>query len=424
VTDASPFLSNSDQLPALAVSAELSSCDVEESAWILHRWLAERYAHVAVAVTLNGSGAALSQWIDPSFELPVDWSGDHGRPVVAASGHATSSSVTIVVVPAEDRLTSGARLEGALAALARVLAARIGRLPSEFDTARLALAHALAGERDRVTHQLTDHFAQYLHTIVGRLGGESEGDACARVRSATSVASRALVELRETRRPVWRQARRLDDAFGVLEGDLGELARAAGIQLELTLVAPHAQILPNTVLDAAATITRATVLNVVEHAAATRARVAWRVDGGELVASIVDDGSGFDPQCAGGGGLASMRRRAEGLGGTLEVAATPGWGTRVLAHLPLQFERSAPADESASAVIGTLSDRELAVLRLMAVGYRNREIAAELFISTNTVKFHVSKILEKLDARTRAEAAAVAFAARLQPAHEPAAAAA
>ena len=295
---------------------------------------------------------------------------------------------------------------------------------SEFDTARLALAHALAGERDRVTHELTDQFAQYLHTIVCRLDGGSGGDVRARVRSATCVASRALVELREARGPVWRQARRLDKAFGVLENDLGELARAAGIQLELTLVAPQAQILPNTVLDTAASITRAAVLNVVEHAEATRARVEWRVDGDELVASIVDDGSGFDPQSAGGGGLVTVRRRAEGLGGTLEVAATRGWGTRVLAQLPLQFETSVPADESASAVISTLSERELAVLRLMAVGYRNREIAAELFISTNTVKFHVSKILEKLDARTRAEAAAVAFAARLQPAPEPTAIAA
>ena len=94
------------------------------------------------------------------------------------------------------------------------------------------------------------------------------------------------------------------------------------------------------------------------------------------------------------------------------------------ARLPLRVDNPAPADESASARVGTLSDRELAILRLLAVGHRNREIAAELFLSPHTVKFHVGNIFEKLGVRTRAEAAAVAFAAGLHPAPQPAAAAA
>ena len=309
-------------------------------------------------------------------------------------------------------------------ALARVLAARIGCPPWETDTARLSIAHAVAGERDRITQELTDHFAQYLHTIVNHLGDGAGSDAGARLQAATSVASRALVELRETRRPVWRQARRVDEAFGVLENPLGELARAANIQLERTLRAPQAQILPNTVLDAAASITRAAMLNVVEHSGATRVRIDWRVDADHLAVSVVDDGSGFDPQRAADGGLAAMRRRAEVLGGSLEIAPTPTWGTRILARLPLRVDNPVPADESASARVGTLSDRELAILRLLAVGHRNREIAAELFLSPHTIKFHVGNIFEKLGVRTRAEAAAVAFAAGLHPAPEPAAAAA
>ena len=51
-----------------------------------------------------------------------------------------------------------------------------------------------------------------------------------------------------------------------------------------------------------------------------------------------------------------------------------------------------------------LSERESEVLALMAEGAGNREIAARLHISENTVKFHVSSILNKLGAATRTEA--------------------
>lgn len=51
-----------------------------------------------------------------------------------------------------------------------------------------------------------------------------------------------------------------------------------------------------------------------------------------------------------------------------------------------------------------LSDRELEVLRLVAGGKSNREIAAALSVSDNTVKFHLKNILQKLNASNRVEA--------------------
>jgi len=60
-----------------------------------------------------------------------------------------------------------------------------------------------------------------------------------------------------------------------------------------------------------------------------------------------------------------------------------------------------------------LSAREIEVLRLVAAGKSNRQIAEELVISTNTVDRHVSHILSKIGAANRAEAAAYAAKQRL-----------
>ena len=60
---------------------------------------------------------------------------------------------------------------------------------------------------------------------------------------------------------------------------------------------------------------------------------------------------------------------------------------------------------------GRLSPREAEVLRLISGGKTNREIAAELVISTNTVARHVSNIFDKVGAANRTEAAAYAHRA-------------
>jgi DNA-binding NarL/FixJ family response regulator len=75
------------------------------------------------------------------------------------------------------------------------------------------------------------------------------------------------------------------------------------------------------------------------------------------------------------------------------------------AKLLTEFARLARrADERRSAPSPRLTDRELEVLRLVAQGLSNREIAAALYISENTVKNHVRSILEKLHLHSRMEA--------------------
>jgi DNA-binding NarL/FixJ family response regulator len=59
-------------------------------------------------------------------------------------------------------------------------------------------------------------------------------------------------------------------------------------------------------------------------------------------------------------------------------------------------------------IAGLLTPRELAVLRLVAAGQSNRQIAASLAITERTVKFHVTAVFNKLGADNRAQAVALA----------------
>ena len=65
-----------------------------------------------------------------------------------------------------------------------------------------------------------------------------------------------------------------------------------------------------------------------------------------------------------------------------------------------------------------LSDRELEVLRLLAGGQSNAEIAAELVLSVRTVEKHVANIYAKIGARGRADAATYALRHGLAPTND------
>ena len=87
-------------------------------------------------------------------------------------------------------------------------------------------------------------------------------------------------------------------------------------------------------------------------------------------------------------------------------------GTLVAPQL-LQVPLSAVASATEAGAPVHLTERERAVLRLVAGGYSNKEIGRALSISDGTVKNHLTEILARLDARDRTHAVLKAIAARL-----------
>ena len=89
----------------------------------------------------------------------------------------------------------------------------------------------------------------------------------------------------------------------------------------------------------------------------------------------------------------------------------------VTSRLISQFATLRP--RPAAAVRDKLTPRETDVLRLVAQGLSNNEIAAQLVIGEQTVKTHVSSILAKLGLRDRTQAVVIAYESRLVVPHAP-----
>jgi hypothetical protein len=170
--------SPAESFDALTASADLAGCELDRSAAVPHHWLREHQPHDAVAITANGTGELVSRWTSPAFTLSsgidlsaADTARTLGRPIVAAAGEAPASSVTILVVLERRQELVRFGLDRVLLALARVIAARVGRSPTGADTASLSLAHAVAAQRERLPHELTQDFTGQLQTILDQLRG-------------------------------------------------------------------------------------------------------------------------------------------------------------------------------------------------------------------------------------------------------------
>src|SRR5688572_12277063 len=143
----------------------------------------------------------------------------------------------------------------------------------------------------------------------------------------------------------------------------------------------------------------AATARIVEAAPTTKVLVLTTFDLDDVV---------FGALRAGASGFLLKDAPEERLTTAIRVVAEGGslFAPSVTRRLIEEFAQRAP--RRAPDLTG-LTDREHDVLRLVARGLSNAEIAAELFVSENTVKTHVARLLMKLGVRDRVQAVVLAY---------------
>ncbi|KQQ27919.1 MULTISPECIES: LuxR C-terminal-related transcriptional regulator [unclassified Frondihabitans] len=257
-------------------------------------------------------------------------------------------------------------------------------------------------EHARTVSEQADRHAVTLESMLAILRSGRLDDRAARAL-AIDVAAASLVEARmATDQQREAMLEPVVGAFARLRADLRPLVRFGDLDVQFVEPPVTGRALPGEVAHAARAIVRSAVLAFVDTGESRRVRIQWDCDGLNLLIGIRDDGLG--ELTVHDDSLSPIAERVSALDGELRVSSTPGWGSELSVALPLD----PPAEPDPLLEAVELSPREREVLRLVASGARNHDVAQKLGISDNTVKFHVSNLLRKAGARSRAELVAQA----------------
>jgi DNA-binding CsgD family transcriptional regulator/signal transduction histidine kinase len=325
---------------------------------------------------------------------------------------ASSAGIDVaLIVTAAHKLEIEPSQDRAARLIAMLAAARqrgVGQAPSP---GTLAFSHAVSQERDRVRWELASAHASTLGAVLKLLRESSQAGSRTPpgVAMAIDLASQALLEVKAS-------AQRQDtslyvsvaDAFAAATKGVRDIARSGGVRLVSGFEGAEDGMMPRALARAARLVVSEAALNATRHPGVDKVRVHWRLGKHELELTIADNGEGSkEGDRPAQEEQAHLARRIAGLGGSVELDTAPGWGTAVSCRLPLRALSLVP-DAPAAGHIAQLRPREREVLELVVAGLRNRDIAERLFITVRTVKFHVSNILRKFDAKSRAEVIALA----------------
>jgi NarL family two-component system sensor histidine kinase LiaS len=212
-------------------------------------------------------------------------------------------------------------------------------------------------ERNRIAHDLHDSVKQEVFALAmllsaaRSLSATSPDLATARLADAEGLTHQVQGELElliQQLRPGSRDAQPgatgggpATDLNATLREHAAAWARQQGIPVELRLEdagAIDGQPASPALRQALFRVAQEALANTARHARATAVTISLRFVDGAVTLSICDNGVGFDiaAHAAGGLGLASMRERVEGVGGSLALRTAPGQGTRITATCPLE----------------------------------------------------------------------------------------
>lgn len=121
---------------------------------------------------------------------------------------------------------------------------------------------------------------------------------------------------------------------------------------------------------------------------------------------VYGDADGDAPRLAMQAGAAGFAPRSGAVEGLLETCLDVAAGKMVFPFIDVRKMQQDP--------IHSLSRKERAILESLATGMSNRDLSKALQISTNTVKFHLSNIYEKLSVKNRAQAVAYYYSAQFK----------
>jgi len=134
-----------------------------------------------------------------------------------------------------------------------------------------------------------------------------------------------------------------------------------------------------------------------------------------ILTTFDDDASVYGALRAGASGFLLKDAPAEQIVAAVRTVAAGEalLAPRVTRRLIAAFTDGPRRDAAADPRVGTCTERELEVLRLVARGLSNSEIAQTLRVGESTVKTHVGHLLDKLELRDRVQAVVFAFEAGL-----------
>jgi two-component system sensor histidine kinase DesK len=209
---------------------------------------------------------------------------------------------------------------------------RMAETNAELMAAREELAHlAVVSERLRFSRDLHDLLGHSLTVIrakselASRIAEDDPSRAGREMAEVEAVARQALSEVRDAvggyRRPT----------LGAEVANARAALAAAGIDAE---VAADGLTIGSDLDETLGWVLREAVTNVVRHSGAQRCVVEAVADDSGVRLEVVDDGLGRAAAVNLGHGLTGARERLAAVGGTLELANTPGRGFSVLARVP------------------------------------------------------------------------------------------
>jgi signal transduction histidine kinase len=198
------------------------------------------------------------------------------------------------------------------------------------------LERAQENERRTLARELHDEVGQSLSAILM----EAENAECAtdagemrdHLAAVKKLAGKTVNEVRDL--ALLLRPSMLDD-FGLLpalEWQAREIGKRTGLRVRVSSEM-HGE-LPEEHKICVYRVVQEALNNCAQHAQASAAQVSVRHADGQIVVTVQDDGSGFDPERVRGLGLLGMEERARHLGGTFHIDSRPGRGTVLRVALP------------------------------------------------------------------------------------------